>query len=92
MMTMPFGKYKGQTVDELPPDYCRWLLGNIDLREPLRSAIEQQVSGTSVVAIWPNLNAMRRRFAAKYHPDRPSGSQVAMTVVNEIFDSLEAAK
>ncbi len=28
---MPFGKYKGQPVTELPHDYLEWLRANVDL-------------------------------------------------------------
>lgn len=38
---MPFGKFKGVPVSELPADYLGWLLSLGDLlREPLRSAVE----------------------------------------------------
>jgi hypothetical protein len=38
-MTMPFGKYKGTEIAELPSDYLLWMLALDDLREPLRSAV-----------------------------------------------------
>lgn len=41
--TMPFGKHKGMTLDEIAeehPDYLEWLLENTELREPLKSQIE----------------------------------------------------
>jgi uncharacterized protein (DUF3820 family) len=27
MIVMPFGKYKGQSIDEIPTDYLDWLIG-----------------------------------------------------------------
>ena len=29
-MEIPFGKYKGRTLDEIPSDYLRWVLNDID--------------------------------------------------------------
>ena len=39
--TMPFGRHRGEPLDELPDGYLRWLLGR-DLREPLRSAVRNE--------------------------------------------------
>jgi Putative quorum-sensing-regulated virulence factor len=38
---MPFGRHRGVLLVELPPDYLTWLLG-LELREPLRSAVEAE--------------------------------------------------
>jgi uncharacterized protein (DUF3820 family) len=35
---MPFGKYRGWLLSELPDGYLQWLRTLSDLREPLRSA------------------------------------------------------
>ena len=42
-MLMPFGKYAGHEIGELPDDYLLWLLENVELRDPLLSAIEEEV-------------------------------------------------
>lgn len=42
-MLMPFGKYKSQPLEELPSEYLSWLAG-IDLREPLLSAVREEVT------------------------------------------------
>ena len=40
MMTkMPFGRYCGCLLSDLPDSYLRWLTGLDTLREPLRSAV-----------------------------------------------------
>jgi hypothetical protein len=93
---MPFGKYRGYPVDSLPLDYARWLIANIELREPLRRHVlervmqsDDQPRGATATTPGVNFGALRRKFAAKYHPDRPAGSTVAMTVVNDVFDQLD---
>jgi hypothetical protein len=40
--TIPFGKYRGRPLAELPDAYLRWLAGLPDLREPLRSAVDRE--------------------------------------------------
>jgi hypothetical protein len=43
-MRMPFGKYKDHNLDALPDDYLRWVIANIPLREPLWSAITEEMA------------------------------------------------
>jgi hypothetical protein len=39
---IPFGKFKGIEVSALPDDYILWLITLDDLREPLRSAVQDE--------------------------------------------------
>jgi exodeoxyribonuclease X len=41
--TMPFGKYKGQLLNEIPTSSLRWYLENCDLQPSLKEAIEALV-------------------------------------------------
>ena len=41
-MKMPFGKYLGKPIQELPDDYLNWILENLELRRPLRVALETE--------------------------------------------------
>jgi hypothetical protein len=43
-MLMPFGKYKGQDLSALPDEYLLWLSANIPLRDPLRSAVAEEIT------------------------------------------------
>jgi len=54
---MPFGKFKGARLSDLPPDYLYWLLDLPDLRFPLRCALEDELD---------------RRDAARRPPPSPS--------------------
>jgi hypothetical protein len=40
---MPFGRFRGHSLDELPDDYMEWL-GTLELREPLRFAVEDELA------------------------------------------------
>lgn len=43
MTTMPFGKFRGVCIEDLPDHYLSWLFESIDLREPLRTAVEYEM-------------------------------------------------
>ncbi len=45
--SMPFGKYKGTPVGEIPRDYLRWLQDNVELRPQLAAAIRETLEGAS---------------------------------------------
>lgn len=40
---MPFGKYKGESVYEIPLSYLEWLVDNIDLQEPLATEVNNAI-------------------------------------------------
>ncbi len=37
---VPFGKHKGESMDQVPPSYCQWALRNMDLDFDLKHAFE----------------------------------------------------
>lgn len=41
---MPFGKYEGQLLKDIPIDYIEWLAGR-DLKEPLKSMVNELLNG-----------------------------------------------
>lgn len=42
--TFPFGKHKGERFDQLPVDYIRWCLENMEgLRPPLQAALTAEL-------------------------------------------------
>jgi hypothetical protein len=94
-MNMPFGKFKGVPVDELPQDYLNWLWTGIDLREPLRSAVARVLfpeCGPVDEPAIPDKDIVRhvyRRLAYRWHPDH-GGSTEAMQAINQFYTELIA--
>lgn len=43
MDTMPFGKFRNKPIAERKTDYLNWLLGRDYIRDPLKSAIEEEL-------------------------------------------------
>ena len=43
-MKMPFGKYKGVKIENIPSDYLEWILENVTLRDTLQDEINAQIS------------------------------------------------
>ena len=44
---MPFGKYKGKLLKEVPKDYIRWLLSQLDIDTYLRKELESHLNANS---------------------------------------------
>ena len=89
-MRMPFGKYKGRELRDVPDSYLLWLLDNCeDISPTLREAIERHLDGgnrnlpveKALVDQWYG------RLAREFHPDC-GGSHDAMKAVNRAKDLL----
>ncbi len=75
---MPFGKYRGELLEDLPTDYLEWL-GSLQLREPLRSHVEAEHArryAESTTVAFPHvglanqiITAGYRALALRLHPD-----------------------
>jgi hypothetical protein len=97
---MPFGKYRGVVVEALPEEYLTWLWENIDLREPLRTAVEEALDGHTeppvrtkdVPAVVKHMaqeiiTTGYRALAHRHHPDK-GGSHDAMIRLGQARDWL----
>jgi hypothetical protein len=40
---MTFGKFKGTSITHIPDWYFEWLVEHIELRDPLKSAVEREI-------------------------------------------------
>jgi hypothetical protein len=50
MVTLPFGKHKGQPLPEVPTDYLCWLAREAKLSSGLRAAVVAELAGRGVSA------------------------------------------
>jgi hypothetical protein len=75
---MPFGKFRGARITEVPNDYLSWLHANLYLREPLRSAVELEL----------DLRNEARAFS-RHKPGEPAFTVSAadLPVLRQIIDS-----
>jgi hypothetical protein len=94
-MKMPFGKHRGQPLEDISSSYLKWLL-TISVLPDLQYAVENELRARgagaqkkppkeltkAVVSTW------YRRLSMRFHPDH-GGSKVAMQVVNEARELLE---
>jgi uncharacterized protein (DUF3820 family) len=88
--TMPFGKYKGVSIKDLPTNYVCYAITEFDLPEELKSVLFQQLMEN--IGGWDFINDTEidskkidhayKKAAIKYHPDK-GGSTEAMQAINE---------
>lgn len=94
-MRMPFGKHKGEDIEDIEDGYLEWLLNLETLNDSLRSAINNELRMRNGHAPQPKPKAIpvsvadvwRRRMASKCHPDA-GGSHEKMVAVNLGYELL----
>ena len=89
---MPFGKHRGQHVANLPPQYLSWLTGNVDLKDPLKSAVWRAL-GADMMTVGPDASRIKsvyRTLSLRWHPDR-GGTHEAMQALNDFYELLTAS-
>ena len=99
MLRMPFGKFKGRLLADLPTHYLCWLT-TIDLKPWLRDAaedvlhtrddaeVEEEPQRNQLPANAPEIVARwYREMSLRFHPDR-GGSVEAMTAINVAAERL----
>jgi hypothetical protein len=100
--TMPFGRYKGSSLEDVPSSYLAWCLRTCDLDPWLREAIEEELNsraprrpppprnpppGPPPPVLAGIISEWYRRLALRYHPDR-GGSTEAMQAINDAAAQL----
>jgi len=96
---MPFGKYAGCEVQDIPSGYLRWLLREVrDLALDIRREGQRVlcVRGDAEPEPTPQLPDVRpvikswyREMAKKYHPDRTLDDGAAMSAINYGYERLQ---
>jgi uncharacterized protein (DUF3820 family) len=71
---LPFGKYQGVPLDDLPDSYLSWL-GTIELRAPLDRLVEEVAEARERERARAWLKAERKRDAKKKTTKRKSSRQ-----------------
>ena len=95
-MLMPFGKHKGEPVNQLPLDYLYWLVHNTALREPLSTVVKHAYK-VAMGAYDPpvkdssDVQKAYRRLALKWHPDR-GGNTSAMAALNDFMEAIKRCR
>jgi hypothetical protein len=97
-IVMPFGKHKGEFIDEIETGYLSWVLSNCsNLNAYLRNAIEEELDDRRDTPDDPEhhlpdltgiLGKVRRELAMQYHPDR-GGDAGIMRGVNIALDRVQ---
>jgi hypothetical protein len=91
-MIMPFGKYRGVEIDDIPFSYLDWLWNNVNLGKQLRYEVAKALfspNPTDCVDVISLVDIITvfRKMAFKWHPDR-GGTNEAMQAVNEFYEEL----
>lgn len=89
--TMPFGRYQGDRLEDIPTDYLRWV-STIAYEGWLKDAVEKELSSRQVEPVYAPTDIKEfaleivgrgiRSCATKYHPD-VGGDAEKMKTINE---------
>jgi hypothetical protein len=94
---MPWGKYKDQLLQDIPPKYLLYVLRSRrplrpELRREIRDLLGEEAAGVNPAPSTQDWQALLRRWhremVLRFHPDR-GGSHEAMTALNIAFQRLQ---
>ncbi len=101
-MRMPWGKFRGQDIGDVPSSYLAWLVEECDLRPALATAVRAELAdrfaepclACRLRAQQPPsrlpaglIDSWYRQLCLRWHPDR-GGSTAAMQAVGDAYDLL----
>jgi hypothetical protein len=86
---MPFGKYKGELLNNLPSNYIIYAIDEFDLpdelHENLKSIIYSRLFSKKDNAL--PIKSIYRQMAKKYHPDA-GGSHECMAAITDFYNLI----
>jgi hypothetical protein len=99
-MRLPFGKFRGMLLTDVPDDYLAWLHALPDLREPLRGAVHEEFwrrsrdrlrlrAAPAPDTVDELVGAGLRSLARRHHPD-VGGDAERMKDLNHAADWVRA--
>jgi hypothetical protein len=98
---MPWGKYAGELLEDIPAGYLAWIYEASSAPPDLRDAVREELGRRLSISRRPcrcaapaqlaaNVEAWFRSLAKRFHPDR-GGSDRDMVVCNEAHEMLKEA-
>lgn len=90
---MPFGKYKGWSIEDIPTTYLVYGLEEFELPEELRNEflfnlfVRLELPFERLDISDFKIKGIYRELSKKYHPDK-GGSDQAMAAINDFRDRL----
>jgi hypothetical protein len=94
---MPFGKFRGSPLYELPDYYVCWLWEEIELREPLRSGVLAELQERGLIhdhrpttggLDLGRVKAVYRELSLEFHPDKIGGDGEPQRALNLFYERL----
>lgn len=88
--TMPFGKFKGELIQDLPANYLTYALIEFDLpydiKKVMFDSLMAHINGDLFISEneigSDKINKVYKQLSFKYHPDK-GGSTEAMQAIND---------
>jgi hypothetical protein len=102
-MRMPWGKYRGTLLEDIPDSYLEWVLFGADYAQPylksaIRAELERRADPSSArrhdaeeAALPVVRNVIKnwyREMALRFHPDRTLDNGAAMKAINHGYERL----
>lgn len=87
---MPFGKYKGTPINEIPSNYLIYAIEQFDLPDELDLSIRMEIIDRidyREFLVSHRVKSTYLLLAKKYHPDK-GGSTKEMQVVQEFYNLI----
>lgn len=90
--TFPFGKYKGEALDQLPTTYITYALEEFDLPEELSFQLKVIIAlrlGLTSEHKPKSYDKVYKKMAAKYHPDK-GGTTEQFQAINDFYETIKS--